>query len=512
MPDPPASTSVFGRRPSLFSGKKRKESKDISARETREAKDGKDGTGRGESAGAGTVIWENPETVTVTPPSASEDRDGELSPREEQYPAQYRDRQSSVVSIPTSVSEGNLHRSVSLISHDSRTSLSLHKSRAPSVANIASSSAHPAHSPVRLHRVSRSISANAVGTIHNKFGSFSAGAGPHPLDSITQSPHSRSRDTLNLTSSDQAHKSPFSMLATPFGHGVKRQDTGMTYASKPSISSDSGNPMAMTVPGGPSNPTSIYNSINEISNKRIATLDYLRKLHEGQIYYLNTMHYTPTNLSHMPSLLPTKISRRATGYYLLGTSIPPVLDIASGSPVEYLAALLAVLTEFDTFQNLENGSSGTRGRMGQMFKSGMRMRTGRRSSATSDSIHLPDADHNASTAALDTMPMPPSASYGYHHHPEFAYLRTPSLPFEPDFAVSFASLTDILIDTYDNLMQLIPGPEACTPALNEVFTKADKMVRKILVQNVVQEFGDTTRKEVKSEVAGLGKVVLSGLM
>lgn len=213
----------------------------------------------------------------------------------------------------------------------------------------------------------------------------------------------------------------------------------------------------------------------------------------------------------MPSLLPSKLGRRATNYLLLGTSIPPLLDCNTGNPLEYLSALYSVLSEFDTFQSSEGSGHGTRGRMGQMFKSGMRMRSGRRSSAaTFDSIYGVDADPNASSTALDAMPLPPMASYG--HQQEYAYLQTPSLPFEPDFATSFASLTDILIDTYDNLMQLVPGPEVCSPALNEAFVKADKMIRKILVQNVVQEFGETTRKEAKSEVAGLAKVVLSGLM
>lgn len=188
------------------------------------------------------------------------------------------------------------------------------------------------------------------------------------------------------------------------------------------------------------------------------------------------------------------------------------------NPFEYLRALLLVLTEFDTFQNSEPSTSGTRGRMGQMFKSGMRgVRTGRRSSAV-ENIYI-DQDNSASTTALDAVPVPTiPSSYGHqvnhvhHHNQDFAYLQTPSLPFEPDFSTSFATLTDILADTYDGLMQLLSGPEVCTPMLNEAFTKADKMVRKILVSNVMQEFGDNTRKEVKSEVAGLGKVVLNGLM
>lgn len=229
--------------------------------------------------------------------------------------------------------------------------------------------------------------------------------------------------------------------------------------------------------------------------------------HEGQIYYFNTLHYTATNISQMGSMMPSRLGRRATNYLLLGTSIPPLLDLNQGNPLEYLRVLHAVLTEFDTFQNLSTESGATaRNRMGQIMK---RVRTGRRSSAATD-ILMMDTDNNASSTALDAMPLPPSVSYG--NHQEFVHLQTPSLPFDPDFSTSFATLTDILIDTYDGVMQLLPGPEACSPAVNEAFLKADKLLRKILVQNIAQEFGDHTRKEVKSEVAGLGKVVLSGLM
>lgn len=230
------------------------------------------------------------------------------------------------------------------------------------------------------------------------------------------------------------------------------------------------------------------------------------------MHYFNTLHFTPANLAHIPSLMPSKLSRRATCYLTLGISLPPLLDLSSGSALEYLRALNAILSEFETYQQLnsDGGAGGARGRVGQMFKSGMRgVRTGRRSSAVADGSFM-DADYSTSNTAADSASLHMMASYT--HHQEFSYLQTPSLPFDPDFNTSFATLTDILVDTYDGLMQLLPGPESCNPAVLETFHKADKMLRKILMQNVVQELGDYTRREVKSEVAGLGKVALSGLM
>lgn len=95
---------------------------------------------------------------------------------------------------------------------------------------------------------------------------------------------------------------------------------------------------------------------------------------------------------------------------------------------------------------------------------------------------------------------------------EYIHLLTPSLPFDPDFYETFATLCDVLIDCYTRLMSLVSGPRECSPYIAEMFTKADAKVRKILVQGVVKEFEDSSRAGVKGEIAGVGKVVLGGLM
>lgn len=160
----------------------------------------------------------------------------------------------------------------------------------------------------------------------------------------------------------------------------------------------------------------------------------------------------------------------------------------------------------------------TRTRMGAMFKSGMsgmRSAKGRRASTADHSLAEQMASQNGSSSNLsglasiaDSMPLPPVSS-GSH---DFQYLQLPSLPFDPDFGTSFSTLTDILMEAYNGLMTLIPGPEACVPGVAEAFAKADKQMRKVMLGGVVNEFGDNTRKEVKAEVGGLGKLVLSGLM
>ncbi|KAI5240860.1 hypothetical protein E4T42_08244 [Aureobasidium subglaciale] len=448
-PSPTPSASIFGRKASLFSSKK-------SSRK---------------------------ESTSITP----------LSPpiSEEASPKARRD--SSLVSLPSSVAEGDIRRSASLRSHDSQSSLHHHKARGSSIAI-------PSRSPIRLHRQSRSISANATHTIKPPFNTSL---------SPQKSTDSLSRDRQHSIA-EPVPKTPFSMLATPFAHGLKRSET-----DRPSLSSHATNTSSLNLV--PSNttqhpqtnfvPAALLTHIHETCRKRIATLEYLRKVHEGHIYYFNTLLYTPTNLNQLPSMHYSKLGRRASNYVLLGTSIPPLLDMNADNPLDYLRSLAALLSEYDTYQQLNSpdASIGARGRMGAMFKNGMRGVKGRRSSSAA----IENLSESVESAQLDSLPLPPISSGNL---PEFAYLQTPSLPFDPDFHTAFATLADILIDTYSGVVQLLPNTESVGPGVGEAFGKADKILRKVLVQNAVQEIGDTTRREVRSEIGGLGRLVLGGLM
>ncbi|KAG9717955.1 hypothetical protein KCU75_g22961, partial [Aureobasidium melanogenum] len=303
-----------------------------------------------------------------------------------------------------------------------------HKSRGSSIAV-------PSRSPIRLHRQSRSISANATHTVKPPF---------NTTLSPQKSSDSFSRDRQHSLA-EPVPKTPFSMLATPFGHGLKRSET-----DRPSLGSYATNGSSLNLI--PSNtiqvpqtslvpiPAALLTHIHATCRKRIATLEYLRKVHEGHIYYFNTLLYTPSNLSQLPSMQYSKLGRRASNYVLLGTSIPPLLDLNADNPLEYLRSLAALLSEYDTYQQLNNpeASVGARGRMGAMFKSGMRGVKGRRSSSAA----IETLSESVESAQLDSLPMPPISSGNL---PEFTHLQTPSLPFDPDFHTAFATLADILI-------------------------------------------------------------------
>ncbi|EME84020.1 uncharacterized protein MYCFIDRAFT_195192 [Pseudocercospora fijiensis CIRAD86] len=282
-----------------------------------------------------------------------------------------------------------------------------------------------------------------------------------------------------------------------------------------------------SMPGGPLNPNTIYTQMQETATKRMATIEYLRKLHEGDMFHFNMYHYSQASLATIPSMAHHKLGRRATNYFLLGYSLPAVLDMNSGTPLEYLKALSALLTEFEEYRNLSgfdaSGNAVSKGRMGSMFKSGMgfggRGTKGRRSSTAiapdnlsidtrqAELLGVSNSGRGSDVGSPQDMSVPINPS-GH----EFAYLLTPHIPFEPDFITTLGTLCDTLVDVYAKLMEIIGGPDSCTAAVGDAFAKADKAIRKILISNLVREFEDNTRAGMKGEIAGLGKLTLGGLM
>ncbi|TVY17664.1 hypothetical protein LARI1_G002847 [Lachnellula arida] len=282
-------------------------------------------------------------------------------------------------------------------------------------------------------------------------------------------------------------------------------------------------PMPITTPLAPQSPTLeniTYQHIQETSSKRISTLDYLRKAHEGRVYWFNTLLFNKPDLQRMPYFDSRKLARRATNYLLLGLSIPTVVDLSSQTAIEFLRTLNALLSEFETYQQIHPSDGSTslaRRGFPQMFKRATTSgNKGRRTSSAAE-IGLPMGNDSAGMKSVNGSNGGEGGSFPVGETEllpgeEYTHLLTPSLPFDPDFYETFATLCDVLIDCYTKLMSLVASPKECSPIVAEMFTKADARVRKIIVQGVVKEFEDSSRAGVKSEVAGVGKVVLGGLM
>jgi hypothetical protein len=468
-------------------------------------------------------------TNTTAPLGLFPEVDRDTHDRDGRKHSHQHKRDSSILSLSNSV-----RRSVSLRSHKS------HSSTSPQYGHRSRQSSHLSN---------QAISPDEASPYHQSQSRKKPSISTFPFAKQAKSAENLSlfSPTLDdappvpsLSRLDLHAKSSFSMLASA-PPSLRRHATDRPSVSSQGVGSSNGAslqpaPTLQSVSMNGQNPSAVYQSILETTQKRMATIDYLKRVHEGDVYYLSTLHYPPGAVSAMPSMHPHKLGRRSTSYFLLGYSLPALLELNSGSPMEYLKALIALLQEFESYQNLSGtdsaGNSLGRGRMGQMFKAGMGMglgkssSKGRRSSTATDSFASSDPNHSShshSSNGFPGFPGFPSGSGGLGSPQEitspinaaghdFQNLLTPSLPFDPDFGTTFATLCDTLIETYSNLLNLITTPEQCSPTVGEAFAKADKSVRKILVANVMREFEETTRNGIKGEVAGLGKLVLGGLM
>ncbi|RDI85377.1 hypothetical protein Vi05172_g4782 [Venturia inaequalis] len=316
---------------------------------------------------------------------------------------------------------------------------------------------------------------------------------------------SEKRDMLNSTMTTVQYRNP-PPGRPPTSHSTSHSTMGsMNYSSTSSGTTVPQQPVPNLGPGT-QNPNIVYQHILDTASKRISTLDYLRKAHEGRVYWFNTLLFTKPDLLKFPYFQPSKLARRATNYLLLGFSLPTILDLNSQTPTEYLRALNALLVEFEQYQTLHppegpTGTSLSRARIPHMFK----RTTGknRRASSAADLM---------TGGQIDETTFLPGANDAIHNQEQYTHLLTPSLPFDPDFFETFATLCDVLIDCYTKVSQLINSPDACVGGVGDLFAKADARVRKVIVQGVVREFEERCREGVKSEVAGVGKVVLGGLM
>ncbi|KAL8944043.1 MAG: hypothetical protein Q9211_000749 [Gyalolechia sp. 1 TL-2023] len=280
--------------------------------------------------------------------------------------------------------------------------------------------------------------------------------------------------------------------------------------------------------GSTHNPHTVFQHVQDMSSKRISTLDYLRKAHEGRVYWFNTLLFNKVDLAKMPYFEARKLARRATNYLLLGLSLPSILDLNATNPLDYLRALNAVLVEFESYQQIHSpdgssSSSLSRARIPQMFKRAATHAAGskgrRTSSAadiglpmsTSDPGELKNMTCNAASSGSSALSFPVSEQELLPGE-EYMHLLTPSLPFDPDFFETFATLCDVLIDCYTRIISLLHSPAMCVPGVGEIFAKADSRLRKVIVQGIVKEFEDASRSGAKAEMAGVNKVVLGGLV
>lgn len=265
-------------------------------------------------------------------------------------------------------------------------------------------------------------------------------------------------------------------------------------------------------------PGIVFTRILDLATKRISTLDYLKKAHDGRTYWLNTLFFNRNDLGKLPYFEQQKLTRRAMNYFMLGNSIPAVLDPNANNVVEYLRTFNALLVEFEAYQNLHppEGSTSSalpRVQVPQIFKRPARSGAGKaRRGSGVEGLRLSTPQEDVFSPSVSYAPSFPGHERELLPGEDYAYLLTPWLPFDPDYFETFATLCDVLIDCYTTVLGLVTSPEMAAPAIADLFMKADMRVKKLLVNSLVRDFEQSSKQGLRAEMSGVGKVVLGGLM
>ncbi|RCI02988.1 hypothetical protein CU098_009082 [Rhizopus stolonifer] len=207
------------------------------------------------------------------------------------------------------------------------------------------------------------------------------------------------------------------------------------------------------------NQPGLYEYLSELVSKRVATIKYIRKAHEGNTHWFNTILLATENLQTMYS--NSKMVKRTYNFYALGLSLGAILDITN--PLDYIKALNQIMNEF------ERHTDESKQKMKNIFR---KTKT--------------DSSDNAS---------------------DYGYLILPHIPFEMDYFETFFTMVDIMAEAYYKLLVGTEGP-ICTQAFFELVLKCDGKFKKI-VSMVTKELDQLARDAIKEELRMIDPISLS---
>ncbi|SCV69423.1 BQ2448_2443 [Microbotryum intermedium] len=267
----------------------------------------------------------------------------------------------------------------------------------------------------------------------------------------------------------------------------------------------------LSVPNLPSAGSTLSVALDNLRGtveKRIATLQYLKRAHGGKLYWFNTVLLTPELVK--AQFEHGRMRARTTRFAVLGMSLSAILDIAPAQ--DFLKSLLSLVQEFDSmpddrFDRNKNPKT--------LFRGNTRNRKGV-SLAGSDFIGLQEGG-------------------------DASNLFMPNIPFELDYNQVFITTCDLLVEIYQKILAVLgpsssgsaaqpqptassaasttststssrlippgserPSPAAAglSPALADVVVKIDARLKKIIVM-VSKEFDTCARAAIKNELNAL---------
>ncbi|KNF00914.1 hypothetical protein PSTG_05809 [Puccinia striiformis f. sp. tritici PST-78] len=178
--------------------------------------------------------------------------------------------------------------------------------------------------------------------------------------------------------------------------------------------------------------TNTLESLLTLAHKRITTLVYLKKVHQGKVHWFNTILLSRPELEK--AFEHNRMINRTTKFAILGMSLSSLLDI--NSLQDFLKAMTTLLSEFEampTDNYKPKISSLSRGIFKQSSKSARKSAGG-----TDYSITLQDSGD-----------------------PSFIY--TPNIPFDLDYFEVWITLSDILVEVYQKMIKFISTSTTTMP-------------------------------------------------
>ncbi|KAI9203775.1 uncharacterized protein BJ171DRAFT_507906 [Polychytrium aggregatum] len=189
-----------------------------------------------------------------------------------------------------------------------------------------------------------------------------------------------------------------------------------------------------------------FGSLADLAHKRIATFAYLRKLHDGNSYYLSTVLLPSDALAVLYD--NTKTKKRAIKWFNLGLSLGSLLLVPNH--IEFLKAANSVMMDYEA--DMESSKPG----LTRLF------------SAKKSTSDLQSA---ALGGSKESLALPASL------------LESAQLPFEIDYVQALSALCDIFMACYNKLMELeeLEQSTVFLEGLLKFDTRAKKIIGLVLL-------------------------------
>lgn len=214
--------------------------------------------------------------------------------------------------------------------------------------------------------------------------------------------------------------------------------------------------------------------LEHLVEKRKRNFEYIKELHQGGKYFLNSVLMTGDDVHKLVS--NKEINHRARMFYYLGISLSSILELTNGPNT--VRALSQLMEEWEYTFDAAPPIQGVKYMM-----------------ATSCNTAFPEflpfeADGDQLRSSI----------FRFKDEIVHEYLILPHLPFVPDYVETMSSLCDMLINLYENLVH---KDTYSNVVLFDAVVRLDTRIKHFVVSAVAKEFTSCCTKEINHDMSSL---------